>query len=130
MRLRIIRAASVGRNRLMLQVAYGAGLRVSELCGLTWGDVILRDELVQLSVTGKGGRVRQVLLPEALSKQLLALHGDVGDNDPVFQTRSGKPLTPRGVHAMVKRAAARIASKSVSVNFENRIWRQRPTSHS
>ena len=101
----LIRAASVGRNRIMLQTAYGGGLRVSELCGLTWGDVILRDELVQLSVTGKGGRIRQVLLPEALSKQLLALHGDVGDNDPVFQTRSGKPLTPRGVHAIVKRIA-------------------------
>ena len=51
----LIRAASVGRNRIMLQVAYGGGLRVSELCGLKWGDVILRDELVQLSVTGKGG---------------------------------------------------------------------------
>ena len=101
----LIRAASVGRNRIMLQVAYGGGLRVSELCGIKWGDVILRDELVQLCVTGKGGRIRQVLLPEALSKQLLALRGDAGANDSVFQTRSGRPLTPRGVHAIVKRIA-------------------------
>ena len=101
----LIRAASVGRNRIMLQVAYGGGLRVSELCGIKWGDVILRDELVQLCVTGKGGRIRQVLLPEALSKQLLALRGDAGANNSVFQTRSGRPLTPRGVHAIVKRIA-------------------------
>ena len=31
-----------------------------------------RDERVQLSVTGKGGKVRQVLLPEIVSRSLLS----------------------------------------------------------
>ena len=33
-------------------------------------NVIQRDALVQLSITGKGGKVRQVLLPEAGSRNM------------------------------------------------------------
>jgi hypothetical protein len=42
-----------------------------------------RDERVQLSITGNGGKVRQVLLPEIVSRSLLSLRGDAGENDPV-----------------------------------------------
>jgi site-specific recombinase XerC len=38
----------------------------------------LREDKVQLSVTGKGGKVRQVLLPKTVSKSLRALRGDAG----------------------------------------------------
>jgi integrase/recombinase XerD len=73
---------------------------------LTWADVLPRDERVQLSITGKGGKVRQVLLPEIVSRSLLSLRGDAGANDPVFASRKGGgKLTERGVHLMVKRAA-------------------------
>jgi integrase/recombinase XerD len=69
--------------------------------------VLPRDEgRVQLSITGKGGKVRQVLLPEIVSRSLLSLRRDAGANDPVFASRKGGgPLTERAVHAMVKRAA-------------------------
>jgi hypothetical protein len=53
--------------------------------------------------------VRQVLLPEIVSRALLSLSGDAGANDPVFASRKGGPLTQQGVHAMVKRAARRLA---------------------
>ena len=63
---------------------------------------------MQLSVTGKGGKVRQVLLPAIVSRALLALRGDAGANYPAFRSRKGGgPLLTRGVHAMVKRAAAK-----------------------
>ena len=52
----LIRAARTERDRVLLSVGYGGGLRVSELVGLKWGDVIARDKQVQLSVLGKGGR--------------------------------------------------------------------------
>jgi hypothetical protein len=66
---------------------------------------------MQLSILGKGGKVRQVLLPEIVSRSLLSLRGDAGANDPVFASRKGGGrLTERGVHAMVKRAARRPAS--------------------
>jgi integrase/recombinase XerD len=50
------------RNRAMLSVAYAAGLRVSELCGLKLGDVDLERGIV--ATTGKGGKRRLVPLGE------------------------------------------------------------------
>jgi integrase/recombinase XerD len=83
-----------------------AGLRVSELVGLSWADLIERDAKVQLSVTG--GRLRQVRLPQVVSASLLALRGDAGVNDPVFAShKGGRRLTERTVGYMLKRAAKR-----------------------
>ncbi len=104
----LIRAARSQRDRVLLQVAYAGGLRVSEIVALTWADVISRDDKVQLSITGKGGRVRQVLLPKSISRALLALRGDAGANDPVFASRKkGAHLDAHSVHVMVKRTAKR-----------------------
>jgi integrase/recombinase XerD len=46
------------RDRAMLEMAYGAGLRVSELCGLSL-DAVLENQNVVM-VTGKGGKQRVV----------------------------------------------------------------------
>jgi integrase/recombinase XerD len=102
----LIRGAPSKRDRVLIETGYAGGLRVSEIVSLTWADVLPRDECVQLSITGKGGKVRQVLLPEIVSRSLLSLRGDAGANDPVFASRKGGGrLTERAVHAMVKRAA-------------------------
>ena len=101
----LIRAAPSKRDRVLIETGYAGGLRVSEIVALTWADVLPRDEgRVQLSISGKGGKVRQVLLPEIVSRSLLSLRGDAGANDPVFASRKGGGrLTERAVHAMVKR---------------------------
>jgi integrase/recombinase XerD len=103
----LIRAARSKRDRVLVEVTYAGGLRVSELTALSWTDVLPRDQgRVQLSIAGKGGKVRQVLLPEIVSRSLLSLRGDAGANDPVFASRKGGGrLTERGVHDMVKRLA-------------------------
>ena len=63
---------------------------------------------MQLSVTGKGGRTRQVLLPQIVSASLVALRGDAGANDPVFAShKGGRRLTERTVGYMLKRTAKR-----------------------
>ena len=104
----LIRAARSRRDRVMLETLYAGGLRISELVGLSWADVIERDAKVQLSVTGKGGRTRQVLLPQVVSASLLALRGDAGANDPVFAShKGGRRLTERTVGYMLKRTAKR-----------------------
>ena len=65
----LIDAAKPGRDRLMLEVAYFGGLRVSELVSLTWSQVIRRDSgEAQLEVVGKGDKVRQVLIPAAICR--------------------------------------------------------------
>jgi integrase/recombinase XerD len=102
----LVRASPSRRDRILLEVIYAGGLRVSEVVALTWSDVLPRDEKVQLSITGKGGKVRQVLLPEVVSRSLSSLRGDAGANDPVFASRKGGgQLTERAVNGMVKRTA-------------------------
>ena len=49
--------------------------------------MLTRGERVQLSITEKGGKMRQVLLAEIVSRSLLSLRGDAGVNDPVFASR-------------------------------------------
>jgi site-specific recombinase XerD len=98
----LIRAARTRRDNVLIQVAYAAGIRVSEIVGLDWSDVIPRDGMVQLNILGKGSKVRQVLLPENVSNALLSLGMGTG---PVFVSREGGRLTERSVHAMVKRLA-------------------------
>ena len=46
------------RDRAMLEVLYGAGLRISELCGLSLSDIDMRDCLMR--VFGKGSKERIV----------------------------------------------------------------------
>jgi integrase/recombinase XerD len=105
----LVRGARTKRDRVLLQVLYVGGLRVSEVAAHTWADVLPRDKgQLQLSVTGKGGVVRQVLLPDPVSRALLSLRGDAGANDAVFASNKTRArLTERAVLGIVKRAAAR-----------------------
>jgi integrase/recombinase XerD len=103
----LIRAAKTKRDRVLIQVAYGGGLRPQEVVDLTGAMVIDRGELLQLSITGKGGKVRQVLLPKPASEALRGILGVTGPEHPVFASRQGGHLSTRSVHAMVKRTARR-----------------------
>lgn len=104
----LLRAAVKPRDRLLLAVAYGGGLRVCELVALSWADVLSgRGGKAQLSIIGKGGVVRQVLLPNKLSEDLLAARSDAGSGDPVFKARHGGRLTERAVLGLLKRIAKR-----------------------
>ena len=107
---KLIDAANPGRDRLMLEVGYFGGLRVSELVSLAWRQVIARDSgEAQLEVTGKGDKVRQVLIPAAIATQLLASRADAPATAPVFESvrHPGHPLTDRAVNYMIKACAKR-----------------------
>lgn len=113
----LIRSAPTRRDRLMLEVGYAGGLRVSELIELRWADVVPRsDGRVQLSVTGKGDLLRHVLLPAIVSRSLLASRGEAAADAPLFSSRKGGgPLLPRAVNRMIK-AAAKAAGVNPAVS--------------
>ena len=61
----------------MLDVAYFGALRVSELAGLTWSQVIPRETgEAQLAIVGKGDKPRNILIPADLAAALRELRGD------------------------------------------------------
>lgn len=105
--LLMIRQEPSLRNRVLLTVLYGGGLRISEVCGLRWRDLAVRDEAGQATVFGKGGKTRVVLLSSATWKVLTALRGEASTDAPVFLSRKGGALDPSAVHRVVKAAAAR-----------------------
>jgi len=106
------------RNAALLRLAYGAGLRIAELCALAWRDLAARDEAGQITLFGKGGKTRVVLLPAGLWRTLTALRGDALPSDPVFRSAKGGPLDPSAAHRVVKAAAARAGlSPAVSAHW-------------
>lgn len=100
------------RDRAMLEMMYGSGLRISELCGLEIQAVDAENALVR--VTGKGSKDRLVPVGETT---LVALRAYLGQGRPKLvrpKTGSALFLSARGVAISrktfwlsVKQAAAR-----------------------
>ncbi|HKO50906.1 MAG TPA: site-specific tyrosine recombinase [Polyangiaceae bacterium] len=102
------------RDRAMLSVTYAAGLRVSELVGLTAGDVDLSRGIV--SAFGKGGKRRLVPLGDitldhvqaylnARAEQATAPRLRKAGPDVLFLSPRGGPLTRQGFWKIVGRYA-------------------------
>jgi integrase/recombinase XerD len=102
------------RDRAILEVLYGTGLRISELVGLSLGDVDIGQHL--LRAFGKGSKERLVPLgrhaEEALEAWLSpagrgalepAQWARRGDAEAVFLNRRGRRLTRQGAWLVVKR---------------------------
>jgi len=66
------------RNHCLLRLLYASGMRVSEVCALTWQDLQERKEGGQVTVYGKGGKTRTILLSKGTWKELVAVRGVAG----------------------------------------------------
>ncbi|HEY8258403.1 MAG TPA: site-specific tyrosine recombinase XerD [Gemmatimonadales bacterium] len=104
------------RDRALLELGYGAGLRVSELCGLLVTDLLLSENLVR--VFGKGGKERLVPLGRsvigAVSVYLHTLRPELDrgrSGGRLLLNARGQPLSRVGAWGIVKRAAERSRSK-------------------
>ena len=102
------------RDRAMLEVMYGCGLRVSELCELKREDIVAEGEL--LRILGKGSKERIVPIGTAAGRALTAYlegsresftRGNLSENH-IFLTRLGKPFTRQGVFKIVRTRAAAV----------------------
>ncbi|MBO9664480.1 tyrosine recombinase XerC [Dokdonella sp.] len=93
------------RDRALLELLYSSGLRVAELCGVRWRD--FDADGAMLRVTGKGSKTRLVPVGTKAREALAALREQdrCGDEDPLVRGARGRPITPNGVRARLKRRA-------------------------
>lgn len=97
------------RNRALVELLYGSGLRRQEACDLHLADVDFEHERVR--VAGKGGRLRTVPLTEPSVRTLtrylregrpaLVARGQGPARNEVFLTRSGTPMEGSSVYRVV-----------------------------
>ena len=90
------------RDRAVLEVLYGSGLRVSEVCGLDVHAVDLAAGTAR--VLGKGSKERLVAVHRWLEVRARMVHPKRGTQDPhaLFLAVTGKRLYVRAVHALVQ----------------------------
>lgn len=104
-----LRSPSGVRDRAILELLYGCGLRVSELCGLCISHVYLDEGFVR--VVGKGDKERLVPLGEPASDAFRAylevrpLPAQAAYQDTAFLNLRGTPLSRVFVFKMIKKQA-------------------------
>ncbi len=86
------------RDRALILLLYGGGLRVSEACNLSWDRVDLNQGFLRL--IGKGGKERLVALPQKVTAALQRL-----TPSPTY-IFGEKPLSPRAAYDIVRKAGA------------------------
>jgi site-specific recombinase XerD len=99
------------RDDAVLEVLYGSGVRVGELCGLDIDALDLRGSAI--TVWGKGGKERRVPLSAPAVEALrawLAVRSEVVDTKAgvaVFGNERGVRLSPRDVRRIIDRRSQR-----------------------
>ena len=93
------------RDRALLELFYSSGLRLSEVCALTWSDLDFAQGLV--TVLGKGSKQRVVPVGSHARNALQAWRDECGgqQTDFVFPGRAGKQISARAVQLRMKRLA-------------------------
>lgn len=104
--LAMIHKTDKKRDQVLIRLLYATGARISEVCGLTWVDVQTNGDTGQVTLHGKGGKVRSVKLSPATWEALQELGAGVIDG-PVFVSQKGGSLDAVQVHRIVKAAAKR-----------------------
>jgi integrase/recombinase XerD len=102
------------RNRAMIEMLYGCGLRVSELVELKISDLFFDEGFIK--VTGKGNKQRFVPIAELCKKYIriykdsIRIHLNIqkGFNDTLFLNRRGRQLTRAMIFTIIKDLARKI----------------------
>ncbi len=95
------------RNKAMLEVIYGTGLRVSELVKLEYSNIDFENSIIR--VKGKGKKDRIVPLGEIASYYLKTYINDYrskllnkNNYDEIFLNNHGKPITRQGFNFILE----------------------------
>ncbi len=109
---RMIERTPEGRDQVILRLLYASGIRVSELAHLKWCDTMERHQEGregggQISVFGKGGKTRTILLRARTWQMLVQLRDGAAATDPLFRSRKGGHLDVSQLRRIVYAARER-----------------------
>lgn len=100
---KIIAVTTNSKHRLLISLAYGTGLRVSEVVNLRARDIDT-SELYLVVRKGKGDKDRISILPEKLCNQLCNLLTEKKADDYLFESERGGKLTTRTAQAVFEKS--------------------------
>ncbi|MBS3737812.1 tyrosine-type recombinase/integrase [Mesohalobacter halotolerans] len=108
---RIIEAVKQPKHKLILLLAYGAGMRVSEICDLRWTDIDFTEHKI-LVKSGKGKKDRQVMLPYSIVEYFNTYKELYTTKNYVFEGQiKGQPYSTESCRSIMRRAL-----KSAGIN--------------
>lgn len=99
----VLRVISNQKHRLLIALAYGAGLRVSEVVSLRVGDLDFGNGFVNVR-GGKGAKDRVTLLPRRIVRELFEFVEGRSGREFVFESNRGGRLTARSAQKVFVRA--------------------------
>jgi site-specific recombinase XerD len=91
------------KHKLLVSLAYGAGLRVSEIINLKVKDVELEELVIHIK-DAKGKKDRITVFPESLKINIEKLIIGKNGNDFIFESERGGKLTERTVQKVFENA--------------------------
>lgn len=124
------------RNRVILELLWATGMRVSELSNLNFGDLNIEEN--EIRVFGKGAKERIVLMSDRAkgylvqyiksARQLLAPGydiGDINDDSPLFINNTGYRLQNKTIRKVINEIVEKIElPKKLHLTFSVTVLQQ------
>ncbi len=102
----IIEAAPSKKSRLIIEMLYYTGMRVSELINLKRNDIDL--DKGEIIIIGKGNKERKILLPKKLIEEL---RNWLNEHEGDYLFSKDKPMSARNIQKMLKTIKHKIGLK-------------------
>lgn len=102
---KLIESADTIRDRLIIGLLYGCGLKVGELCALRWQDILISNRTIAI-LFARGSQTRQVPIPDVLMETLTTGTLKCPPTDFIFPGQTpDRHLSVRLVERMIRRVA-------------------------
>lgn len=102
--LQIFQVVDNPKHKLLLLIGYGAGLRVSEIVGLEWKDILFDEHKIHVR-NAKGKKDRMVMLPYSIVGSLDYYRKLYGSRQYVFEGQfAGEPYSSGSVQQVMRDA--------------------------
>lgn len=126
---RAVYRADNARDIAVFELLANTGLRVSELCSLELGDIVLSERKGKVAVRGKGNKYREVPL-NAQARKAVKMYLEVRPASDCKKLILGErgPMTPSGVYRLLRKyadaAGVRVSPHMLRHTFATRLLRE------